>query len=72
MVPRRVRADWQEEWEAELRYREELLTDWDRLDWRRRWDLVRRSSGAFWDALWLRRRLEDDAVQDIRSGFACC
>ena len=70
MVPRRLRADWREEWEAELRYREELLTDWDRLDWRRKSDLVRRSSGAFWDALWLqRRRLEDDALQDVRFGF---
>ena len=26
IVPRRLRADWRQEWEAELRYRETLLT----------------------------------------------
>jgi hypothetical protein len=26
IVPRRLRADWRQEWEAELQYREELLT----------------------------------------------
>jgi len=25
IVPRRLRADWRQEWEAELRYRERLL-----------------------------------------------
>jgi len=25
IVPRRLRADWRQEWEAELRHREELL-----------------------------------------------
>jgi hypothetical protein len=33
IVPSRVRADWREEWESELRYREALLADWDRLTW---------------------------------------
>jgi hypothetical protein len=32
IVPRRLRADWRQEWEAELRYRETLLAEWDRLD----------------------------------------
>ena len=27
IVPRRLRADWRQEWEAELRYREELLAE---------------------------------------------
>jgi hypothetical protein len=27
IVPRRFRADWRQEWEAELRYREVLLAD---------------------------------------------
>ncbi len=31
IVPRRLRADWRQEWEAELRYRESLLAEWDRL-----------------------------------------
>jgi predicted permease len=70
IVPRRLRADWREEWEAELHHREERLAEWDRLDWRNKWDLLRRSSGAFWDALWLQRqRLEDDVVQDLRFGL---
>ena len=53
IVPRRLRADWRQEWEAELRYREELLADWDRLEWRNKLDLLRRSVGAFRDALLL-------------------
>ena len=31
IVPRRLRADWKQEWEAELRNREVLLANWDRL-----------------------------------------
>ena len=27
IVPRRLRADWRQEWEAELRYREALLAE---------------------------------------------
>jgi hypothetical protein len=33
IVPRRLRADWRREWEAELRYPETLLAEWERLDW---------------------------------------
>jgi predicted permease len=67
IVPRRLRADWRQEWEAELRFRETLLADWDRLDWRNRLDLLRRSASAFWDALWLQpSRLEDEMLQDVR------
>ena len=70
IVPRRVRADWRQEWESELRYREMLLADWDRLGWRTRLELLRRSMSAFWDALWLqRRRLEDEMFQDLRFGW---
>lgn len=70
IVPRRLRADWREEWEAELRSRERRLTDWDRLDRREKWDLLRRSTSAFWDALWLQRqRREDEVVQDLRFGL---
>jgi predicted permease len=69
MVPRRLRADWRQEWEAELRCRELLLDEWDRLDWRHKLDLLRRSLGAFWDALLLQpRRLEDEMFQDLRFG----
>jgi putative ABC transport system permease protein len=70
IVPRRLRADWRQEWEAELRYREGLLAEWDRLDWRTKLDLLRRSVGAFWDALLLQpKRLEDEMFQDLRFGL---
>jgi predicted permease len=70
MVPRRLRADWRQEWEAELRCREALLAEWDRLDWRNKLDLLRRSVGAFRDALLLQpRRLEDEMFQDMRYGL---
>jgi putative ABC transport system permease protein len=70
IVPRRLRGDWRQEWEAELRYREMLLADWDKLNWRTKLDLLRRSIGAFWDALWLQRqRLEDEMFQDMRFGL---
>jgi len=69
IVPRRLRADWRQEWEAELRSRELLLAEWDKLDWRNKFDLLRRSLGAFWDALLLQpRRLEDEMFQDLRFG----
>src|SRR6266436_6956611 len=70
IVPCRLRADWRQEWEAELRYREALLAEWDRLDWRHKLDLLRRSTSAFWDALWLQpQRLEDEMFQDMRVGL---
>src|SRR5215813_435134 len=69
IVPRRLRANWRQEWEAELRHREETLARWDQLDWRRKLDLLRRSTSAFWDAMWLQpKRLEDEMFQDIRYG----
>jgi hypothetical protein len=67
IVPRRLRADWRQEWEAELRYRERLLAEWDRLDWRNKIELLRRSTSAFGDALWLQQlRWEDEMIQDFR------
>jgi predicted permease len=70
LVPQRLRADWRQEWEAELRCRETLLAEWDKLTWRNKLDLLRRSLGAFWDALLLQpRRLEDEMFQDLRYGI---
>jgi predicted permease len=69
IVPRRLRADWRQEWEAELRYREMLLAHWDKLDWRNKVDLLWHSAGAFVDALWLQpKRWEDEMFQDLRYG----
>jgi len=60
IVPRRLRADWKQEREAELRNREALPTDWNRLAWRSKLDLFWRGPIAFWDVLSLQpRRLED-------------
>src|SRR5215471_7455982 len=70
IVPRRLRADWRQEWKAELRYRETMSTEWDKLDWRHKLDLLWRSTSAFWDALWLQpHRLEDEMFQDLRYGL---
>jgi putative ABC transport system permease protein len=70
IVPRRFRARWQQEWEAELEYREAMLSRWDRLGWRSKAELLWRCLGAFRDALWLQRqRLEEDMFQDLRFGL---
>lgn len=70
IVPRRFRTRFRQEWEAELQHREARLRRWRRLDWRNRLELLRRSSGAFWDALLLQpRRLEDEVFQDLRFGL---
>src|SRR4029450_10784707 len=70
IVPRRFRARFRQEWEAELEYREELLSRWDRLDWRNKLKLLWRSTSAFWDALWLQQlRWEDEMIQDLRIGL---
>src|SRR5215468_11349944 len=70
IVPRRFRARFRQEWEAELEHREELLARWDRLDWRNKLELLWRSLGAFWDALWLQQlRWDEDMFQDLRFGF---
>src|SRR5499426_1636399 len=69
IVPRRLRADWRQEWEAELRCRETLLAERDRLDWQNKFGLLWRSLGAFQDALLLQPRgLEDKMFQDFRFG----
>src|SRR5262249_24971753 len=69
IVPRRWRPGWRQEGEAELRYREELLAEWDNLDWRNKLSLLWHGLGAFMDALWLQpRRMEDEMFQDLRFG----
>ncbi len=46
-----------------------MLAQWRSLDWRNKADLLRRSLGAFRDALLLQpQRLEDDMFQDLRYG----
>ncbi len=70
IVPRKLRADWRQEWEAELRYHEMMLADWNHLNWRNKLDLWWHSLGAFVDALWLQpKRLEDEMFQDLKYGW---
>ena len=69
-IPSRLRSDWRQEWVAELRYREELLAEWERLNWRTKLSLIWSSVNAFWDALWMQtHRWEDALVQDVRYGI---
>jgi putative ABC transport system permease protein len=69
IVPRRLRPGWRQEWEAELRWREMMLSEWDQINWRAKLGLLWHSLGAFWDALWLQTyRWEDEMLQDLRFG----
>ena len=70
IVPRRLRADWRQQWEAELNYREAQLAKWDQLNWHSKLHLMWRSTSAFWDALWMQTyRWEDAMIQDLRYGM---
>jgi predicted permease len=53
IVPRDLRDDWLAEWDAELSHHAHVVDRW-RQTRRSSLDLLRRASGAFWDALWLR------------------
>src|SRR5262249_16657652 len=69
IVPRRLRAGWRQEGEAELRYRETQLAEWNKLDCPHKLDLLWHSLGAFADAFWLQQnRLEDEMFQDLWFG----
>ncbi len=46
-----------------------MLEEWEKLNWRGKLSLIRRSLGAFWDALWYQSyRWEDEMIQDLRFG----
>jgi putative ABC transport system permease protein len=69
IVPRRLRAEWKQEWEAELQWRERQLEEWDKLDRKNKLALWWYSAGAIADALWLQpKRWEDEMIQDLRFG----
>src|ERR1700754_1764853 len=52
-VPRASRQEWRDEWEAELHHREAAGKQWSGRSRASRLELLRRSTGAIWDALWL-------------------
>lgn len=52
LVPRAARREWRDEWNAELHQREMMRSEWTHVSGRR-FELLRQSAGAFWDALWL-------------------
>jgi predicted permease len=54
LVPRALRAEWRQEWDAELDARESRLDAWPHPSRRHRLRLIRDSAGAVWDALWMR------------------
>jgi len=54
LVPKSLRDEWRQEWDAELDHRETTVAAWSRTPRRASWRLLRESSGAVWDALWLR------------------
>jgi len=56
LVPRSARAEWLEEWRAELWHVWHICNQSDELAaWHRKEEITTFSLGAFQDALWLRR-----------------
>jgi predicted permease len=53
LVPRAARQEWRDEWDAELQHREAAGAQWTDGGGGHRIELLRRSTGAIWDALWL-------------------
>ena len=73
IVPRRLRADWREEWEAELNHREQLLAEWDRLDWRNKLNLLGAAPARF--RMYCRYNYEGWRIKCFKtcvSAFECC
>ena len=56
LVPGQFRSDWRREWEAEVIGHWQLLEKWDKLDARRKFDLLKRVQGAFRDVVWFQQR----------------
>jgi putative ABC transport system permease protein len=68
IVPAPRRKSWLEEWEAEVRHRWRGLERSGNVRLPQQMDLLRRTSGSFVDAAWLRRQFTADAeiVHDLR------
>src|SRR5581483_2796200 len=69
VVPRGQRADWKQEWNAELIYRWSLLNKWRTLNMKSRFDLFNRCRGAFRDAGLLQlHQLREGFFKDVQYG----
>ena len=68
VVPRRDRAAWRREWEAEIVHGHLTLAREGRDTWSDHMSLARRASGSVSDAAWLRRQFtrDSDLVHDLR------
>jgi predicted permease len=68
VVPRRDRAAWRREWEAEIVHGHLTLERDGHASWTDRMTLARRASGSVFDAAWLRRQFtrDSDFVHDLR------
>lgn len=68
VVPRRDRAAWRREWEAEIVHGHLTLAREGRDTWSDHMTLARRASGSVSDAAWLRRQFtsDSDLVHDLR------
>src|SRR5947209_12083327 len=70
IVPRSQRADWKQEWNAELTHRWSLLHKWRALNVKNQFDLFNRCRGAFRDAGLLQiYQLREGLFKDIQYGF---
>jgi len=71
LVPRAVRGEWVQEWEAEIRHRWLALREHQALTRRNQAILLRHTGGALADAAWLRQQftLDAEVFQDVRHGF---
>ena len=73
IVPRRLRADWRQEWEAELRTAKCCWPSGTSSTGAHKLDLLRRSPGAFWDALWLQpKRWRTKCFKTCVMACECC
>jgi putative ABC transport system permease protein len=70
LVPPAARAEWQREWDAELRHQSAQVQRTPTLAWRTNMGLIGRALGALPDAAWLRRQftLDADAARDTAHG----
>ena len=59
LVPRQSRSDWRREWEAEVINRWMRLEEWEKLNAKSKFELLKRVQGAFRDVVWFQQRRTD-------------